>query len=203
MGNRDVESTLDALPALAHPRPLPAPGALMLNVDLLKRRLAQYGTTWVAGFFLVLLGALGLTYGLHMSLAKACDTMLSVAFVGLAVVLVAFAIATLVSRQSLLTNLVLVPVALILLIPLLWAPVLGAIVTAWIGHAEIEYSNVYAQFRSILGQVLYAVTKLIFGNPLVDAAMAFFQGLATVVGFIASITQLWLTFGRRRAAEED
>ena len=172
----------------------------MLNVEIFKRRLAQYGATWLGAFFLVLVGTLGLRFALNMTLAKACDLMLSVSFIALALAWAAAVIVTLVSREGALTKAALTLVALLLLIPLLWAPVLGAIVTAWIGHAEIEYSHVYAQFRIVLGNALYAGTKLIFGNPLVDAAMAFFQGLATFVGFIAAIAQLWQVFGGRRRA---
>ena len=173
----------------------------MLNFDVFRRRLAQYGAAWLLAFFLVLVGTFALRLGLNMPLAGACDVMLSISFVALGLVWAWFAIVTLLSGESVMTKLVLIVGALILLIPLLWAPVLGAILTAWIGHAEIEYSNVYAQFRVVLGTVLYTLTKLIFGNPLVDAAMSFFQGLATFVGFIAACAQLYEVFGRKRVAD--
>jgi hypothetical protein len=69
--------------------------------------------------------------------------------------------------------------------------VLALVSCAWIAHVPIEYSGVYAGFRIVVGRLLYGLTELIFGNPLVELAWSFFQGLATVVGFFSALFQIW------------
>ena len=142
----------------------------MLNLDLIGARLGQYGAAWLA------------------------------AFAGLAIGFAVFVALTLLSSQSGPTKTVLLVLGLILLFPLFWAPMLGAIASAWIGQAAIEYSSVYAGFRIIVGKLVYAVMSLFTDNPYLDAGMAVFQGIATVVGFIASLAQLWQMFAKSRRA---
>jgi len=168
----------------------------MLDLGLLRTRLGQYGTAWIAAFLVVLLGVLAARFVLHQDMIKAIDVLLAAALAGVAVSLALFVAYTLLSRTRGLTKPALLLFGLVLLLPLLWAPVLGAIAAAWIGHVSIEYSGVYAGFRIALGRLLYSATQLLFGNPYVDAAMAFFQGLATFVGFAASMAQLWKLVGR-------
>ena len=174
----------------------------MIDLDLIKTRLGQYGSAWIAAFFLVFLGALGSALIFRMDMIKAANVLLGVALIGLAILLAVFVAYTLLSRMAGLTKSLLLLAGLMLLIPLLWAPVLGAIAAAYLGHVSIEYSGVYAGFRIVLGRLLYSATNLIFGNPYVEAAMAFFQGLATFVGFIASLAQIWKLLGRPGAPAE-
>jgi hypothetical protein len=174
----------------------------MLNLNLIGARLGQYGGAWLASFALVLLGdlAVGLV---HIPLTAAADVLLTTAFAGLAIGFAVFVALTLVSRQSGPTKTVLLVLGVLLLFPLFWAPMLGAIASAWIGHVSIEYSSVYAGFRILVGKAIYAVMRLFTDNPYVDAGMAVFQGIATVVGFLASMAQLWQLFvnSQRRAHE--
>lgn len=81
-----------------------------------------------------------------------------------------------------------------LLLPLLWAPVLGAIVAAWLTGAAIEYSQVYAQFRIHVGQLLFPLVSVLTRSDLVDLGWNAFQAVATIIGFVAAVIQLWPSF---------
>jgi hypothetical protein len=171
----------------------------MLNLELIARRLEQYGGAWVLSFLLVLLGGLGLSLLFHLDLIMVADRLLAAAFVGLIALVAAFVAVTVMAREPWPTKVVLILLGVVLLLPLLWAPVLALIGCAWIAHVPIEYSGVYAGFRIVVGRLLYGVTELIFGNPLVELAWGFFQGLATVVGFFSALVQIW-SFLQRMSA---
>ena len=175
----------------------------MLNLRLVGTRFGHYGAAWLGSFLLVLVGDLAAGL-LHMQLAAAADLFLSIALIALAVVFAVFVAVTLLSRESGVTKTVLLILGVLLFLPLLWAPVLGAIVSAFIGQVSIEYSGVYAGFRAVLGKVVFGVMRLFTNNPYLDAGVAVFQALATFLGFCASVVQLWQVFGagpRRREAE--
>ena len=169
----------------------------MLNLRLLQTRFGQYGGAWLASFLLVLVGDLAAGL-LRMPIAAAADLFLSIALIALAVIFAAFVAVTLLSREGGVTKIVLLILGLLLLLPLLWAPVLGAIVSAFMGHVSIEYSGVYAGFRVVLGNVVYGVMRLFTNNPYLDAGVTVFQALATFLGFCASVVQLWQVFGAPR-----
>lgn len=163
----------------------------MLNLELIARRLGHYGAAWILSFLLVFLGGLGLSLLLHMDLITVADRLLAIAFAGLIAAMAAFLVMTLFAEETWVTKAALIVLGVLLLLPLLWAPVLALVSCAWIAHVPIEYSGVYAGFRIVVGRLLYGLTELIFGNPLVDLAWAFFQGLATVVGFVSGLFQIW------------
>jgi hypothetical protein len=171
----------------------------MLNLELITRRLGHYGAAWLLSFLLVFLGGLGLSLLLHLDLITVADRLLAVAFVGLITGLAAFLAMTLFAAETWQTKSVLIVLGVLLLLPLLWAPVLALIACAWIAHVPIEYSGVYAGFRIVVGRLLFDLTELIFGNPLVETAWSFFQGLATVVGFFSALAQIW-TFLQKLSA---
>jgi hypothetical protein len=171
----------------------------MLNLGLIARRLEQYGAAWVLSFLLVFLGGLGLSLLFRLDLIMVADRLLAAAFVGLTVAVASFLAMTLFGRETWATRAVLILLGVALLLPLLWAPVLALIGCAWVAHVPIEYSGVYAGFRIVVGRLLYSVTELIFGNPLVELAWGFFQGLATVVGFFSALVQIW-SFLQRMSA---
>ena len=102
----------------------------------------------------------------------------------------------LVSKESGATKTAVIVVGLFLLIPLFWAPVLGAIAAAALGHVSIEYSTVYAGFRILLGKGVYAVMHLFSENPVIELGMKLMEVFAAVVGFIAALTQVWEVLGR-------
>ena len=81
-----------------------------------------------------------------------------------------------------------------LFLPLLWSPVLGAVVAAWLTGAAIEYSQVYAQFRIHVGQLLFPLVTTLTRSNLFDLGWNAFQAAATIIGFVAAVTQLWPSF---------
>jgi hypothetical protein len=89
------------------------------------------------------------------------------------------------------TKLGLLLLGALLALPLLWAPVLAVLVSARATHAAIEYSSAYAGFRIFVGRLIYPPMALLFGRSMVDAAWQGFQMIATIVGFIAAMSQLW------------
>lgn len=165
----------------------------MLNVGLLKERLGQYGGAWLGAFLLVMFGALALTL-VRVPLTRAADILLLIALVALAIGFALFVAVTWLSRESAPTKVVLLVLGFALLLPLFWAPMLGAVASAFIGQASIEYSTVYAGFRIIIGKMIWSLMRLFSDNPYVEAGLSVLNAMATVVGFIASLAQLWRIF---------
>lgn len=93
--------------------------------------------------------------------------------------------------------------ALLMLLPLLWAPVLGAVVGAWLTGAAIEYSTVYAQFRIHVAQILFPATSGLMQADLLEAAWSAFEVVATIVGFMASVVSLWPLVARQLSPAPD
>jgi len=90
------------------------------------------------------------------------------------------------STKSLITAL-----ALLLVLPLLWAPVLAVVVTAAIAGASVEYSTVYAAFRISVSNLIYPLVAMLGEDPLVGFVWQAFQVVASIVGAIASVLQVW------------
>jgi hypothetical protein len=174
----------------------------MLNLGLLRTRFGQYGAAWLGSFMLVLLGDLGAAL-IRAPIVAAANVLLLIALIGLAVVFALFVARTAASGESGVTRTVLLALGFALLLPLLWAPVLGAVLSAYIGGVSIEYSSVYAGFRVIVGNVIFGVMSLFTHNPYVDAGIAWFQNIAILLGFFASLVQLWQAFiaPKRRSAD--
>ena len=163
----------------------------MLNLSLLQKRLGQYGVIWLTAFLVPLIVALAATQFLGMSYTRVADPILLAGFILLGGVLTGFAGLTLASGEGILTKVFLMIPGLFLALPLMWSPVLGVAAGAWVAHVTIEYSEVYAAFRILVGRGLYDVTELLFGSPLVEAAWSFMEGFATFVGFLAALGQAW------------
>lgn len=163
----------------------------MSDGAVLKRRLGQYGAAWVASFLIVLVGSLGSVMGFHIDPIRVADVLLPAAFAVLSLALIVFVIRTLMATVSLWTKLGLLILGVVLALPLLWSPVLAILVSAAGTHAVIEYSTAYAQFRVIVGRLLYPAAVLLFKDSMVSTVWSGFQVFATVIGFIAAATQLW------------
>ena len=174
----------------------------MLNFDLMALRLRQYATVWVASFLLVLIAGATARFLLHMDLVSVINVLLLVAFAVIAVLIAAFLARTFTCDETGATKGALLATALVLAAPLLWAPVLGAVAAAFFGHVSIEYSTVYAAFRILLGKAVWAVLRLFSENPVIEAGMKLMEIFAAVVGFIASVSQLWEVLGKRRRAAD-
>ena len=175
----------------------------MFNTALIRSRLGQYGAAWLASFVLSIVAILAGGWLAHMPLVKVADLVLPIAFAGLTLAVLGVMIVTLTAgRETVGTRLVIILLALLLFLPLLWGPVMGAIGAAWIGKAAIEYSAVYAQFRILVSQALFKVAGLMFANPLMDTVWMAFQAVATVVGFLSSFFQVWPRLLRLLGARE-
>ena len=172
----------------------------MINFDLLSRRLRQYGAAWLISFLMVLVGCVAAGGLLHVPLTQAIDMGLLAAFGVLAVLTAVAFVLALVSSESGPTKAAVIVCGLFLLIPLFWAPVLGAIAAAALGHVSIEYSTVYASFRILLGKGVYAVMHLFSENPVIELGMKLMEIFAAVVGFIAALSQVWEVMGKRNRA---
>lgn len=160
----------------------------MFDIAYLKRRLGQYGATWVAGFLvtgLALFVAMALT-----DLIAGMDLILPVALGLIALTLGAGVVATLVSDRTVGTKLAVLVLALLLALPLLWAPVSAAVTVAFFADRSIEYSGVYAAFQIGISRILYPLSQAVFGAGF-DAVWAMFQGVATVVGFFSALASQW------------
>lgn len=163
----------------------------MLDLQLVLRRLSQYGGVWLIAFVVTLSAGLIGVFAFDRRAVEMADLLLPAVFVALAMVLLAFVAATMVAKESLLTKLVLLALAVLLLLPLLWSPVLGVVSVAFAADQAIEYSDAYREFRIIVGRFLYVLTEQVFGSPMLDAAWRFMEVLAAVTGAAAAVARTW------------
>jgi hypothetical protein len=161
-----------------------------MDRGLITRRLSQYGAAWLASFLVTLI-VIVVAVALKVEFVTATNMVLELALILLGLLVAAAVLMTLIARGSVGAKITVVVLAVVLVLPLLWAPVLGAVLAAKItGHA-IEYSGVYAQFRIVISQLLYPMTRTIFSGQARDMAWNAFQAVASVIGFIASALQIW------------
>lgn len=166
----------------------------MISLGHLKDRISQYAALWLAGF---LLSGAGVLTGLFFTdLFDAVDLVLPPLLALMALALGAGVIATLLSARSLGTKLVVVVLALILLLPLLWAPVSAAVAIAFFADRAIEYSQAYAAFQIGVAQVLFPISQWIGDGDLFGSVWRAFQVIASVVGFASALVRLWPSIRR-------
>jgi len=163
-------------------------------METVKRRLGQYGAAWFGSFLLVLVLALGGRFLLGMELVGLADVLLLAAFLVLTVALGAGVVATFMGRNGLGAKLLVLLLALVLYLPLLWAPVLAVIVAAFFAGVPIEYSGIYAQFRITVSELLYPLVSAVVSGAAIRFVWELFQIFATIVGAIASAIQVWNFF---------
>lgn len=162
----------------------------MVSLAHVKQRLGQYGAVWLIGF-LVSGAAIGLGL-LFTDLMTAIDLVLPPLLAAVAIALGAGVVATWLSKtQSLGTKLVVTLLALLLVLPLLWAPVSAAVAIAFVADRSIEYSQAYAAFQIGVSRVLYPIAETLFGADLWDMVWAAFQVAASVVGFLSALGNIW------------
>jgi hypothetical protein len=158
---------------------------------ILKARLSEYGALWLASFLLVLTGAGIASLAVGLDLIDVADIVLPISFAVLGGAVVVGLTLTVISRASLGAKVLITALALLLLLPLLWSPVLAVLIVATIAQVTIEYSQAYAQFRIIVSQLIYTLVSLLVEGPLVAAVWNAFQIVASIVGFVASALQVW------------
>lgn len=163
----------------------------MRDRAIIRHRLSQYSALWLGGFLLVFMLAAGASLVARLDLIDVADWVLPAAFLVLGAAMLVGIGATAVSRASLATKSLITALGLVLLLPLLWAPVLAVVVVAAIGGVAIEYSTSYAGFRIIVSHLIYPLIALFTESPVVGAIWALFQVVASVIGFLASAAQVW------------
>ena len=165
-----------------------------MDGSVVKQRLGLYGAAWAGAFVLVLaLSCLGV-FGLGMDVASVADLLLMIALPVLGLGVVGMVALTFLQPAGMGSKLAVLGLGVLLLLPLLWAPVLAVVVTAWLAGAAIEYSAVYAQFRITVSNLLYPVVASIVSGAALRLVWDIFQVVATIVGTIASGIQVWNFF---------
>jgi hypothetical protein len=157
----------------------------------LRRRLSQYGALWLGGFVVTLLVMSIMVFAVGMPLADTADLTLPIAFALLGLAVIAGVGITVVKDVGLTTKSLITALALLLILPLLWAPVLAVVVTAAIAGASVEYSTAYAQFRITVSHLIYPLVAMLGEDPLISFVWQAFQVVASVVGAVASALQVW------------
>lgn len=163
--------------------------AVMISLAHLKARLGQYAALWVAAFLLsgaAILGAVTV-----MDLMAAADLVLPVLLAVVALAAAAGVMATLLSGRSLGTKLAVTVLAVLLLLPLLWAPVSAAVLIAFFADRSIEYSSAYAAFQIGVGRVLFPLSEAFGGGELFGWVWSAFQWVSSLVGAIAAWMRIW------------
>ena len=161
----------------------------MVSLAHLKRRLGQYAAVWVAGFLLA--GTAILTALFFTDLMTAADVVLPAGLLLVALALGAGAVASLASRETLGTKLVVVVLAALLALPLLWAPVSAAVAIAFFADRSIEYSQAYAAFQIGVARVLFPISQWVGGGDLFGWVWSVFQWVSTAVGFLSALAKVW------------
>lgn len=161
----------------------------MFNLGYLKRRLGQYAALWVGGF---LVGGAAILIGLGFAdLMTAVDMVLPVMLGGMVLTLGAGLVLSLLSGETVGTKLVLLLLAVLLALPLLWAPVSAAVAIAWFADRSIEYSESYAAFQIGISRVLFPIGQALGQGDLFGWVWSAFQWVSTVVGFLAALSRIW------------
>ena len=100
-----------------------------------------------------------------MPLAETADLVLPIAFALLGLTMIAGVVLTVIKDVGLTTKSLVTALALLLVLPLLWAPVLAVVVTAAIAGASVEYSSAYADFRIAVSHLIYPLVALLGEDP--------------------------------------
>lgn len=161
----------------------------MFNAGYLKSRLGHYGAAWLLGFLVT--GAAILVGLFFTDFIVATDLILPVVLGLLGLALGVSVVSTMISRQTLGTKLAILLLAILLVLPLLWAPVSAAVAIAFFMDRSIEYSSAYAGFQIGVSRVLYPATAALFGGGFIQSVWAAFQVVSTLIGFIATVIRLW------------
>lgn len=178
----------------------------MFNGPLIGRRLSWYAGAWVGTFLLTLIACLAGPVAVSWRVVEIADLVLPFALLFLAAGTAVALVQILLTAETLGTKLAVILLALLLALPLLWAPVFGAVAAAYLSGVAVEYSTVYAAFRIGVSRVVFPAYQAAFGGGVMQQAWELFQAASTVVGLLAGIVRLWpvivaLLGGRPRRVE--
>jgi hypothetical protein len=161
----------------------------MISLGHLKRRLAQYAALWVGAFLLA--GAGVLIAMTLLDLMDAADLVLPVVLGAAVLTLGGGLIASLLSSQTLGTKLAVLLLAILLALPLLWAPVSAAVVIAFFADRSIEYSQTYAAVQIGVSRLLFPIGQALGDGALFGWAWTVFQWVSSLVGFFSALANIW------------
>jgi hypothetical protein len=161
----------------------------MIRLAHLKRRLGQYAAVWVGAFLLAGVGIWLAT--LFVDLITAIDLVLPAVMVGVVLGLGWGVVASLLSRETVGTKLVVLVLATLLALPLLWAPVSAAVAIAFFADRSIEYSQAYAAFQIGVARLLFPLSEVIGDGDLFGWVWTAFQWVSSVVGFFSALANIW------------
>ena len=171
----------------------------MFNLGYLKRRMGQYAALWVGGFLLS--GAAILMGLLAADLMVAIDWVLPVLLGATALALGVGLVLSLLSGETLGTKLAVLLLAVLLALPLLWAPVSAAVAIAFFADRSIEYSETYAAFQIGISRVLFPLSQALGQADLFGWVWTAFQWVSTVVGFFSALAKIWPAIRRMLGPE--
>lgn len=155
----------------------------------LRRRLSQYGAVWVLAFVVGLAAMAGLM--LWVDLMDAADLMLPPMWAAVTAALVVGVALSLRAPLTAAAKAAVVALAALLWLPLMWAPTSAAGLIAFLADRPIEYSQAYYGFRVTVGRMLWPLERALFGDGFVEGLWTAFQVLASLVGFAATLANLW------------
>ena len=173
----------------------------MVGIGHLKRRLGQYAGVWVAAFLLSGLGILLLMT--RLDLMDAADLVLPALLVLTGLALGAGVVLSLFSGETPLTKIIVVVLAVLLLLPLLWAPVAAAVAIAFFADRSIEYSAAYAGFRIGVSEVLWPISQGLGLGAVLEGLWTAFQWSASVIGAISAWVNAWPVIRRLLGREPE
>lgn len=161
----------------------------MISLAHLKRRLGQYAALWVGAF---IAAGVGIWLGaVFIDLMSAVDMVLPALMLGVVLGLGGGVMASLLSRETLGTKLAVLVLAVLLVLPLLWAPVSAAVAIAFLVDRSIEYSQAYAAFQIGVARLLFPISQAFGDGDLFGWVWNAFQWVSTVVGFLSALAKIW------------
>lgn len=165
-----------------------------MDGELIKRRLGWYGLAWLVSFLVILLVGLVGHFLLKMDVVRLADVFIPLSLGVLGLALIGVVLMDFSGKSAGGTKVAVFVLAVVLALPLAWAPVSALLLAAKAAGRSLEYSGGYAQFRITVSHLVYPITSNFFAG----AAMAWkaFQVVASVVGFVASAIQV-LTYIRK------
>lgn len=169
----------------------------MPDTEILKQHLRAYGTVWLVAFLLVMAGTLVSNLIFRVTFISVTDVLLSIAFFSLIILSTFYLIVELFSDRPITTKLALCIAAVLLFLPLMYAPVLALDLYDFFGKQGFEGSRIYNGFQTELKETSAELAKRAGGGKYVSWSLGVLQVAATVVGTFAAAMQVSQMLRRR------
>jgi len=161
----------------------------MPKTEVLRANLGVYGTVWLLAFLSVMAASLIANLIFRVGFIHVADVTLAIAFFVLMVLSAVYLIAEIFSEQPLGTKLVLCLAAIVLFLPLMYAPVLALQIYDFFGKSGLENSGIYNGFQEQVTDTSAALAEQL-GLQKFSKVLGVLQVAATVVGALAAAAQL-------------